>query len=70
MSKIPLILVSTGIFLSFFNLRLGPVVWASAPVVVYVLVSVVYRRHLGWWSGVGILSALMAVLSYFLKIGG
>ncbi len=70
MSKIPLILVSAGILLSFFNLRLGPVVWASAPVVVYVLVSVIHWRRLGWWSSVGILSALMAVLSYFLKIVG
>ena len=70
MSKFPLALVSLGIFLSLFNLRLGPIVWASAPIVVYVVVSIAHRRQLGWWSLLGVLSASVAVLSYLLKAGG
>ncbi len=70
MSKVPLTLVSIGIVLSLFNLRLGPVVWASAPIVVYLSVSILYRKRLGWWSILGVTSSAVAILSYFLKVGG
>ncbi len=63
-------LVSVGILLSLFNLRIGPVIWASAPIVVYLSVSVLHRRDLGWWSTLGIASSAVAILSYFLKVGG
>ena len=70
MSKVPLALVSIGILLSLFNLRIGPVVWASAPIVVYLSVSLLRHKELGWWSILGVASTAVAILSYFLRVGG
>ncbi|NPA80830.1 MAG: hypothetical protein GXO29_07280 [Thermotogae bacterium] len=70
MSRLPLLIVLAGLALSLADLRVGPIVWASAPVVVYLAVAYTYRRNLGWWSLVGVFSTAVAILSALLKVGG
>ncbi len=69
MSLLPLSLVSFGMLLSFMGFKVGAVLWAAAPVLVYILLSAVKFPELRMWSLVGLLCAAVAVLSFLVRVG-
>ncbi|NPB04527.1 MAG: hypothetical protein GXO39_08995 [Thermotogae bacterium] len=67
MSRLPLFLVLLGILLSLLGFKLGSLIWAGSPIVVYVIISTLKRKELGIWTLVGYVSSAVAIISYLMR---
>jgi len=67
MNKLGFFLVVLGLILSMFKIKFGLLIWASAPLLLLILLSLILRKEMGFWNIFTLLIILNLVLSTMLR---